>query len=145
MVNFNAMVLLLIVPLFFSLKSAFQFGQNWLYLIPNSPDLWEITKMAKTDSTQWVSVMEGEHFWNIAAFDSGLKLSNVYSAQEWKDRDIPPACMEITPEVIAPENRRPGVFNPGNKCVAPPECGLCLYSRRGIQNRMPGTVDWWKY
>jgi len=103
-INLNTMVLLLIIPLFFSLKSAYQFGQNWLYLIPNSPALWEITKMAKSDSTQWVSVMEGEHFWNIAAFDTGIKLSNAYSAQEWKNRDIPPAYMEITPEPVSPEN-----------------------------------------
>jgi hypothetical protein len=103
-ISFNPMVLLLFVPMFFALKSAYLFGQNWLYLIPNSKLLWESTEMMQTDSTQWVSFQDGEHYWNIPALDNSLKLNDVFSTQLWKNRDIPPAYLEATRDPSALEN-----------------------------------------
>jgi hypothetical protein len=101
---FNPLALLLFVPMFFALKSAYQFGQNWLYLIPNSRLLWESTEMMRTDSTQWTSFQSGGHYWNIPALDNGLKMTNVFSTQIWKNRDIPPAYLDSSQESVDLKN-----------------------------------------
>jgi len=103
-INLNPIALLLFVPMFFALKSAYQFGQNWLYLIPNSKLLWESTEMMRTESTQWTSFQSGGHYWNIPALDNGLKLTNVFSTQIWKNRDIPPAYLDSSQESVDLKN-----------------------------------------
>lgn len=100
----NILGIVLILCLIFSLKSAYQFGQNWLNLIPNAPSIWQISDSLRTDSTEWITVPYGEHYWNIAALNDGLKINNAFSAQEWKDRQLPPAYLEATRDPIDPAN-----------------------------------------
>jgi len=98
----NILWLVLVICLAFGLLSAYQFGQNWLILIPNSPSIWQISDTLKTESTQWISVPYGEHYWDIAALNNGLKINNSFSPQEWKGRQLPGAYLEATRDPVDP-------------------------------------------
>ncbi len=98
----NILGLVLFVCLVFGLISAYKFGQNWFYLIPNTPSIWQISDTLKTESTQWISIPYGEHYWNIPALNAGLKINNAFSAQEWKDRQLPGAYLEATRDPVDP-------------------------------------------
>jgi hypothetical protein len=98
----NILGLVLVICLVFGLVSAYKFGQNWLYLIPNTTSIWQISDNLKTESTQWISVPYGEHYWNISALNDDLKINNAFSAQEWKDRQLPGAYLEATRDPVDP-------------------------------------------
>ena len=94
--NINTTVLLLLVPLLVALLSAYDFSQNWLITAPAPVQLDEITQAMQTDSTEWIDVPLGDHYWNISAIGMGLKLGSPASPWSWKGRTPPPAAIEAT-------------------------------------------------
>ncbi len=102
--NINSTALILLIPLVISLKSAYVFGQNWLGTVPTSPELWVDARNLKTETSEWVNIPFGEHFWNIPVLAEGIKIGNAFSAQVWRGRDLPPAYLEATNEPIDPNN-----------------------------------------
>ncbi len=82
-------VLVLTAPLIWSLISAYNFGQNWLVTAPVSQDLYTVVKTLQTNSSEWVNLPFGEHFWMIPAFEAGLKLGIGIRTWQWKEHDPP--------------------------------------------------------
>ena len=102
--NVNTAALILIIPLVISLKSAYEFGHNWLGTITYSQESWEITQVLRTDRTEWINTPVGEHFWYIATLDERLKTSNVSTSQVWRGREIPPVYLDAARELVEPNN-----------------------------------------
>jgi len=114
-------LLVLTVPLAWPLISAYDFGQNWLVTAPSSPDLYQVTKALQTNSSQWVNLPYGEHFWMIPALESGLKIGIGIRTWQWKEHGPPPVYREGTRDNIDPgsPNYLQTVF--GINIVAHPE------------------------
>jgi hypothetical protein len=82
---------ILLVPLFFSLKSTYDFSQPWLQTIYRDPEIYSLLALLKTDKAQWVEPPFGEHFFVEPALEMGLKLSPGIMTWSWRGREMPPA------------------------------------------------------
>lgn len=80
---------LLILPLLFSLKSAYEFSRLWLQTVYREPDVYELLGALKTDTLQWVEPPFGEHAFVEPAVQMGLKLSPGILTWHWRDREFP--------------------------------------------------------
>jgi len=98
-------ILLLTIPLVWSLKSAYDFGHTWLITSPLSPDIYKITSALVTDSSQWVNLPFGEHYWRIPAIETGLKIGYGIRTWQWKDHAAPPANREGTRDKVDPTSQ----------------------------------------
>jgi hypothetical protein len=100
--SFRLTWLVLAVPIFFSIQSAYDFGKNWL-VQTQVPQIQPILTQAVTPSTQWTQLPFGEHFWVTPGLDTGLKLTYSVRAWSWKDRAQPAAYREVSnkPEDLA--------------------------------------------
>jgi hypothetical protein len=98
-------LLILAIPLIWSLREAYVFGQNWLttYDITHLDKLlYQKVALLKTDSTEWVNFPFGDHYWLIPAYDMNLKVSNGARGWSWNNRVDPPINQEATFEVVDP-------------------------------------------
>jgi hypothetical protein len=90
--------ILLPIPCLWAIASAYNFSQDWLYVIPKPVECSTIMDQIKSQPTQWVRISEGEHFWDICALDAGVKLAQTFHPWHWKDREIPkPGLVAVRP------------------------------------------------
>ena len=85
---------LLLIPLFLSLKSGYEFTKAWVYTDRSSEKIQELLEELKTETLQWVNPPFGEHFYIEPAVNMGLKLSPGILTFRWKDREMPVAMRE---------------------------------------------------
>jgi len=86
---------LLLIPLAATLRGADQFDQNFLG-IDDKSDVYQALAAFRTASLEWVSVPYGEHYWDEAAFDEGLKMTGYVAPWWWDGRELPPPRLEAT-------------------------------------------------
>jgi hypothetical protein len=89
-------LLVLAIPLIWSLREAYIFGQNWLLTVQSDPTMNQKTAYLKTDIAEWVNLPFGEHAWIIPGFSANLKISNAIRTWSWKNRQDPPVNQEAT-------------------------------------------------
>jgi hypothetical protein len=94
--DINVVLLILTVPLLWSLKEAYDFGQTWLSSINIPKVLYSDVEYLKTESSEWVSLPFGIHFWLIPALDAKLKIGGGVQSWLWNGREIPPINQEAT-------------------------------------------------
>ncbi|MBN1669362.1 MAG: hypothetical protein JW862_19895 [Anaerolineales bacterium] len=85
---------LILIPLFFSLKSGYQSTKAWIYTVPQGPQIYELLQTLETETLQWVEPPFGEHFYIQPAVSLGMKLSPGVMSWRWKDRELPVAVLE---------------------------------------------------
>jgi hypothetical protein len=95
-------LLILAIPLIWSLREAYVFGQNWLVTVKSDATLYQSVSYLKTASSEWVNLPFGEHMWLIPGFDMNLKISNGIRTWQWKNRHDPPINQEATPVAVDP-------------------------------------------
>ena len=113
--------LILTIPLLWSLKSAYDFGHPWLQVAQIDPGGYLVTQAMKTDSTQWVNLPFGEHYWMIPALDSGLKMGFGIRPWDWKDHQPPPVALDGTRDPVDPSTPNFVQFLANVSIVAHPE------------------------
>jgi hypothetical protein len=96
------LVWILLIPLFFGVKSAYNFGQMFLKTY-DLASVYEIIGTLKTPDLQWVSPPFGEHYWVEPALEAGIKVSPVVWAWNWESREHPQATI-IASRGEAPTN-----------------------------------------
>ena len=96
----NTAVLILAIPLIWSVREAYIFGQNWLTTVSSDATLQQSLGYLKTDNSEWINVPFGEHIWLIPGSEMGLKISNAVRTWSWKDRQDPPVYQEATPSTV---------------------------------------------
>jgi hypothetical protein len=101
--------LLLLIPLFWALKSAYHFSTYWIYTNEKKTDVYEMANALKTPSLAWVNPPFGEHVYVEPAIKSGLKLSPGIMAWQWKNRPFPTAYLEA--DRIGPPPGDPYIVN----------------------------------
>ncbi len=94
-------VLFLFIPLALGLFEAYEFGQYWLVTTNIDPKIYQIVQFLKTNSSEWVNLPFGEHFWVIPGIQAGLKLGTGIRTWDWKDRENPPLYFEATREEVS--------------------------------------------
>ncbi len=93
--------LLLLIPLVFSIRSAYQYSSQYIGVTQGSAPVFEAVGVLDTESTQWVSTPFGEHFWIEPALDNRLKLANVVWAWNWANRPMPqPKLLSSREELV---------------------------------------------
>ena len=90
--------ILLVIPLFWSIKLAYDYGRNWL-IADKMPLGMEtafpiIQKVIKPGTTQILQMPAGEYHWYPAAVDLNLKMTTFFRPWRWKDREFPPGMIE---------------------------------------------------
>ncbi|MBE2221216.1 MAG: hypothetical protein IAF02_06735 [Anaerolineae bacterium] len=100
--------LLVLVLLLASIKTTYDFTQQWLRTEPIHTESIEVMDAAVTDSSQWVATPFGEHFWGPLAAERGIKLSPFVRPFHWKDRDLPVANLQMDYTFSAPD--QPDVY-----------------------------------
>jgi len=81
---------ILVIPLFFSVKSAYDLGQDFLNTI-NVKDIYDSIVGLSTPDLQWVSPPFGEHYWVEPSVAMGLKITSVVVTWRWEGREQPEA------------------------------------------------------
>ena len=87
---------LLLVPLVFSLRSSYEFSQDWLYVTELDDSVPAILQALRTPSLQWVEPPFGEHYFVEPAIRMGLKLSPGVMTWHWKERTPPDPYLEAS-------------------------------------------------
>lgn len=98
----NIFKLILAIPLIWSLREAYVFGQNWLTTVKSDPTLIQKTAYLKTNVSEWVNLPFGDHEWMIPGSEGNLKISGAVRAWSWKDRQDPPVYQEATTTAVDP-------------------------------------------
>jgi hypothetical protein len=98
--SINILWVLLVVPLLWSIKSAYEYGRNWLIMdkIPSGTEtIIPISqKVIEPGVTQIVQVPVGDYLWYPTFVEAGLKLTDFFRPWRWKDREFPLAMVEGT-------------------------------------------------
>jgi hypothetical protein len=95
-IGMNTALLILIIPLLWSIKEAYDFGQTWLNTMKIDETLYEKVEYLKTDNSEWISLPYGDHYWMIPALDTNLKISDGIRTWNWKERENPPIYQRAT-------------------------------------------------
>jgi hypothetical protein len=95
-------IFVLAIPLIWSLREAYIFGQNWLATVQSDAALNQKTAYLQTDVSEWVNIPFGDHEWMIPGSDMNLKISNAIRAWSWKDRQDPPVFQEAMNSSVDP-------------------------------------------
>lgn len=82
---------LLVVPLVWSLFSAYQFSAIWLGQIQQPVESRAIFKDAGLAPAQWTQMLSGELYWSITAPQAGIKLTEAFHPWHLTNRSMPPA------------------------------------------------------
>jgi hypothetical protein len=101
---------ILVIPLYFGVKSAYDFGQMFLKTDDLS-DVYEIIGTLKTSDLQWVSTPYGEHFWVEPALEAGMKVAPVVWAWNWESREHPQTTIIATRGEAPPNANLVGSLN----------------------------------
>ncbi len=100
--SLNTAIIILSIPLIWSLREAYVFGHDWLSTVQIEKSLYQKVDLIKTDVTEWVNLPFGAHYWQIPAFENSLKISNAFRTWSWKSREDPPIYQEATFDVVDP-------------------------------------------
>ena len=95
-------LLILAIPLIWSLRESYVFSQNWLRTVVSDKVLYEIVPYLQTDDTEWVNFPYGDHFWIIPGFNANLKINNGFRTWIWKNRQDPPVYEEAALGAVDP-------------------------------------------
>ncbi len=98
----NLALIILAIPLFWSLREAYVFGHNWLSTVNIDETLYQKVDYLKTDVAEWVNLPFGLHYWLIPGFDENLKISSAFRTWSWKNREDPPINQEATFDIVDP-------------------------------------------
>ena len=94
----------LLLPLAFALRSAYNFDQSWmlLYRLPlDQPAVVARLKaLVPPCQTQWVQTPWNDNAWIPPAMDAGLKLAAYFRPWHWQQRVVPQSFAEA--ERLAP-------------------------------------------
>lgn len=85
---------LVLPPLLVALHAAWDFGRNWLNLVPLGGEVSAVLDALTTPTAEWVNTPFGEHFFVTPAVERGLKLALGIRPWYWRDRPLPPALLE---------------------------------------------------
>ncbi len=85
----STMAIVVPVLVLASLLSVYRFSRGWLSTLPPQEMAYQVVDAARTESTQWVAMPYGEHFWPVMAAEAGLKLTNVVRPSHWRNRQLP--------------------------------------------------------
>jgi hypothetical protein len=97
--------LLLIFPLFCSLKMSYDFSRLWLFSVSHPPELEETAQtLLKTETSQWVQPPYGESYWMPSLLDEGLKISITARPWGWSEKQIPQPYYEATRANLDPND-----------------------------------------
>jgi hypothetical protein len=80
----------LVIPLFLSIKSAYDLGQDFLGTV-NVKNVYDSIEALSTPDLQWVSPPFGEHYWVEPSVSKGLKITPVIATWRWAGRKQPDA------------------------------------------------------
>lgn len=105
----NLGALILAAPLLWALRSAYTFGQTWLFTTAYPPDVYRTVAALRTSSAQWIVFPYGQHFWTIPALEAGIKSTSVFSPWRWKERVHPLPYMGYTQE--AAPSQLPSIYS----------------------------------
>jgi hypothetical protein len=100
----NIAILLLTIPLIWSIKKAYDFGQTWITTIRINDSLYKEVSRLKTTDSEWVNLPFGVHSWMIPALDSNLKISDGIRTWWWRDRENPPFKQELSDIEVDPRD-----------------------------------------
>lgn len=102
MIGMNTALLILVIPLIWSIRQAYVFGHPWLYTVKSDGTLNQSLSYLQTNDSEWANAPFGEHMWMIPGSDLGLKIGNGIRTWSWKDRQDPPVNQEATPVEVDP-------------------------------------------
>ena len=95
-------LLILAIPLIWSLRESYVISQIWLRTVVSDKVLYEIVPYLQTDDTEWVNFPYGDHFWIIPGFNANLKINNGFRTWIWKNRQDPPVYEEAALGAVDP-------------------------------------------
>jgi len=121
--NINFFLLVMLVPMFFSIRSAYLYGQRWyttVKILDQSPSIYD---QLKFDRTEWVSISQASHGWVIPLLENDIKLTESFRTWWWIDREDPPAYFIVNEDqsvTVNSENEYAMLFSRGDKipCAA---------------------------
>jgi hypothetical protein len=99
----------MVIPLFWSLHSAYAFGRIFL-TTTNVEVLYDSVSALKTPNLAWVSTPYGEHFWVEPALEEGLKLTSVVSVWQWRGRGLPSPILIASRDAVPPDGVQVGLL-----------------------------------
>ncbi len=88
----------LLIPLVFSIRSAYTFAQGWLAVQAIPGEVAPVLEGLATRDLQWVQPPFGRHDYIEPAIARGFKLSPGIMTWGWKDRDLPRPILEASAE-----------------------------------------------
>jgi hypothetical protein len=94
----NFALLLAAVLCFFSLRSAYNFSEEYLKIIPFTGDMDAVLQTMATDELEWVQPPPGENIWVAYREDRNLKFASINRAWWWINRDTPKPRLYATHE-----------------------------------------------
>jgi hypothetical protein len=103
-IRLSLAVLLLAVPLVWSLRSAYVFGKNWMGVRSRQPVEYQVIEELVTDNSEWVAPPFGQDSWVPLALERGLKITNINRPWFWKDLRLPLPHLEATRDRFEPDN-----------------------------------------
>jgi hypothetical protein len=87
---------LLVIPLFLSVRSAYQSATQYMALVDAPLQDYPILGGTGQAGAQWISSPYGETFLDLAGLQSGLKLTNTLRPWDWRDRAAPEPFAEFS-------------------------------------------------
>jgi len=93
---------LLVIPMFLSLQSAYQFTEHWILVQRQGDGVIELLNGLRTETLQWVEPPFGEHRYIEPAIQMGMKLSPGVMTWRWKGRNSPVPVLEANRATPSP-------------------------------------------
>lgn len=106
-ISINLMFLLVIIPLFFSIRSAYNFSHPWYTTVSLPHDQYRLIQYLNPDQTEWVKTPYGSHIWLIPALEMDIKIGEAFRDWNWKERLDPPPYLEIAENITGIEPLHP--------------------------------------
>jgi hypothetical protein len=96
----NLALLILALPLILSIREAYVFGHTWLRTTKTDKILYQEVANLKTNSSEWINLPFGRHYWLIPVNELGLKISNGIRTWNWRNRKSPPVNQEASSDKV---------------------------------------------
>lgn len=94
--------LALALPLVWSVRAAYDFGQEWLKVIVVPADYYRIIPQIKPAASEWVGAPFADWTFATIALEQGFKVTNAYRPWEWRGRELAPPSLETTRDNVDP-------------------------------------------
>ncbi|NIM96200.1 MAG: hypothetical protein GTO18_21085 [Anaerolineales bacterium] len=92
-IHLKALNLTILLLLGWSIKSTYDFSQNWLNTYQRPPEIEESIDLFKTETTQWVKAPP-QHIWYPALFEENIKATNFFRPWYWAYMQSPSPKIE---------------------------------------------------